>query len=170
MSIWLKRAPLESQGATALAQSLESLGQHARFAGDTTTALRAFQSAAQAAPTAPFIVNFGAALADAGDLDRAYDTTQWALSLDPQNAVAQHNLARFALNLRRPQAQALVDALLHKNADDAQALAFRGFLKAQQGDFSQAQQDFERALAIDPAQQDARDGLALLTRMLRPAK
>jgi YaiO family outer membrane protein len=61
-----------------------------------------------------------------------------------------------------PGALALLDRWIAVHPEDSDALVQRGYVHLSLGDRQQAEQDFRAALAIAPAYEDARAGLALI--------
>lgn len=83
----------------------------------------------------------------------------------PDDALARQNLARYTLHAGDPAgARALLDALIAE-APTADAFGLRGVVRGNAGDLAGATADFEAALALDPAQPEARAGIEQVRRL-----
>ncbi len=168
---WLPGDPqADPQARRGLAGLCDDLGQLRLAAGNVEDAPIAFARAASLDPDrASRWSNLGSALARAGRSDASIWATQRALTLDPNDRTAGRNLVRYLLAAgASARARAAVDDLLARHPRDADGLALRGVLKGNAGDLAGARADFEAALAVDPAQAEARAGLAHLRRLQGP--
>src|SRR5262245_40315251 len=96
-----------------------------------------------------------------GNVDGAINEYQKTIELHPELAEAYANLA-VAQKRRGDLAQAVasLNKALDRKPDIATALNNRGWIYAEQAKWSEARNDFERALKIDPQDQGALQGLA----------
>lgn len=102
----------------------------------------------------------GAALESKGDWRQAQQQYQRAMSLDPDGTEARFDLARLDLaHGAYPDAASAFRTLLLHNPNDADAHSGLGVALLNQGNSSEAQAEFEQALAIDPRNFTALDNL-----------
>ena len=100
---------------------------------------------------------------ESGDLDAAREHYATALSTDPRNIRAYHNLA--AVHLSQGQAETAADVLtsgVDLFSDSAVLHYELGIAHTRLDDPTQAMGDFEQALSLDPQHLDARFQIALL--------
>ena len=90
------------------------------------------------------------------------------LAADPKNfgVLNDFGMFLFAAGLRKAAAVALREAV-RWHPDDAVGLTNLGSLELTEGDVAEARAHFERAVACDPANPKAREGLSLVLRRLR---
>lgn len=162
-------ARLGRQGRRARAIWLSDRGRFELARGDAAAAARAFEQALALEPEdAGRWNNAATALAALGRHREAQTAAAQAVALDPDDPTARLNLARYALHAGDAAlARATLDALIAEESS-ADALALRGVLRGNAGDLAGAAADFEAALALDPAQPEARAGVETLRRMRAP--
>ncbi len=104
-------------------------------------------------------INAASAASGAGQLKLARQLNAQALEMEPQNPVALHNSARYALLDRDDEAffQALAQL-----PEDAELLELQGFYFAERGDYPKAKDLFLRALERDPNRPDTKTALQKL--------
>jgi tetratricopeptide (TPR) repeat protein len=145
-------------------RALLSLGRQALAARDTETAFSLF-AAAHAADddNAVALTNLGVLASRRGDMVQAVDYALAAVARDPGSITARVNAVRYLLAQNRDaDARREVEAVLARAPDRADAHALRGILDARAGDFAAARKAFERALSLDPKDEDAKRNLARL--------
>ncbi len=106
--------------------------------------------------------NLGVEAAGMGDHADAAEVTERAIALDdvPRSRV---NAARYRLAMRdEPAARVHVETALAEDPDNAAAWSILGVLDARAGKCADAKKDFNRALAIDPNEPDARSNAPLV--------
>ena len=110
--------------------------------------------------------NLGVALISSGRLDEAIEVFRQTATLDPSHG--ERHLAN-ALFDKGDMEEALVHArqAVAARPDDAWAHDVLGRALAVHGQYDAAIEQFERALRIDPAHQEARDHLARVRAVAR---
>lgn len=134
-----------------MVQALQNLGNLLCDAGDYREALDAYRRALDLEPhRADAHCQLGRTLYELGELADSIASFRRALALQPAHAPAQLGLAT-ALRLQGPvsEAEAACRAILEADPGHVAALSLLGDLCADRGDFGQAQELFQRALAID---------------------
>ncbi len=120
---------------------------------DPSGAASELQKAVRGAPMNPEAHNMlGSAMVALGRNAEAVDQFRAALKLRPEYPNARYNLARALIKSGRlPEATDLYRQVIAAYPDDAQAHAGLGELLFRQRKFEEALQEFDRALALDPA-------------------
>ncbi|MGO9804053.1 MAG: tetratricopeptide repeat protein, partial [Steroidobacteraceae bacterium] len=132
-------------------QALQNLGNLLCEAGDNRAAVDPFRRVLELDPQrADAHCQLGRALYELGEHAQSIASYRRALALQPAHAQAQLGLAT-ALRLEGPvsEAEAGCRAILGADPDHVGALSLLGDLCADRGDFVQAGELFQRALAID---------------------
>jgi cytochrome c-type biogenesis protein CcmH/NrfG len=162
---WLNRARLSEQGRRHYGALLDDLTRW-WLPRDPVQAAAAGRTATLIHPEGAILwLNLGQALLRAGDMEGAIESTREALTLAPQNPKARLNFARLSLTQEPRRVAALLDPVIEADPRNAAALGVRGVARARTGDLNGAAADWERALAIDPRQPEARAGMAQLKAM-----
>jgi protein O-mannosyl-transferase len=158
-------SPNDSAHVTAGGFLADALFGQGKFAD----ALPLYQSFVGSRPTdAGALINLGISLANTGRPHDATTTFRRAVEVSPNDLTARRNLARSLFNEGLlDAADAETNALLRIKEDDAGAHDLKGRLLATRGDLVKAKVEFERAVALDPSDQQAREDLALLLSTLR---
>src|SRR5262245_23958855 len=113
------------------------------------------------------LTNYGIALANAGHPLEAMQVFQRAVATDPASVNARRNLAKALLNEDRlDAAESETTELLRLKDDDAVGHDLKGRVLASRGELLRARAEFERAVQLDPGDQQAREDLALVLRAL----
>ena len=153
----LQLAPGLNGARHNLALTLNSLGQHADAERHARTAL-----AATPADADTWVV-LGVALAGQARLTEAESAYQRALAIDPQHAIATHNLGALLVQLQRP-AEAIdrlgTAARLGVGGFELAANQARAFLDS--GDLDRAEAEFARAVDLRPDDIETQSALARL--------
>lgn len=162
---WLDRAGLSEEGKRHYGGLLDDLARW-WLPRDPVKAAVAGRSATLVYPEGAVLwLNLGQAFLRAGDMEGAIESTREALTLDPDNPTARLNFARLSLTHDPRRVAALLDPVIEADPLNASALGVRGVARARTGDLNGAAADWERALAIDPRQPEARAGMAKLKAM-----
>ena len=169
---------LESLGTSALADT-QAKQTFARLASewgqilmtqqaDGPAVVLAFQIAAEIQPDTPRRWNnLATSKAYANDVAGAIAAVRRGLELAPKDPTLRANLVRYLLRAKETvEAHRVVEALVADSPQNADALALRGIMRANQKDFAGAKADFDAALSINPAHREARVGLNTLRRVL----
>jgi tetratricopeptide (TPR) repeat protein len=137
-------------------------GQSYLVAGNFEKARVEFQNALQIAPVDPEArFEMGVVNEKLGKIREAASFYQGTLDVRPDHLGAHTNLARLYIYSAVPEkALDLIKPALEKHPDDAELLALRAAVRAQQDDVAGAQSDAERAVALDPKNVDAVGTLA----------
>jgi tetratricopeptide (TPR) repeat protein len=156
----LTMAPANAEAEGLLAQSL--FGQE-----NYEEAIPHFREYLKARPNDQSVVsNLGIALVATGKNDEAIALFRHAVEVDPGNAQARTNLA-LALYDRRDVDGAAQHAResVRLKPDDPATRDLLGRALAVQGKLAEARAQFERALQIDPAYEEAREDLKRMSRL-----
>lgn len=161
------RAALERN--PRLLAAFDHLGTVLRDLGRLGEAAAVYRRAIELDPTrAESHCNLGNALLEARRVEEALASFTRAVEADPGSALAHLSLATaLRLTARAAEAQASCRAALAIAPAHAEALSLLGELCADQGDFTQAEALFRRALEADPALPFAYCGVAAHRRMTR---
>jgi tetratricopeptide (TPR) repeat protein len=136
----------------AYVEALNNLGNVLRDLGERRSAVPLYAQAIGLDPgRAESHCNLGNVLFELRESDEAVASYRQALALQPDYAPAHLGLA-FALRQQRRPADAEVScqAALAVNANYVEAISFLGELRADGGQFDQAEKLFQRALEINP--------------------
>lgn len=143
---------------------LTALGVVANAQGDRAEALRRLEEAAAAAPgAAQPLATLAAVYYEAGERRKAIELYRKALTLDPENAVLQNNLA-YALaeeDADLPQALELARRVTQRFPDQPQFLDTLGYVYLRQGQTQAAIQAFRALVAREPKTPGFRIHLAM---------
>jgi Tfp pilus assembly protein PilF len=141
-----------------------SLGRQALLRRDPRAAAHAFEMASAADPrNAAALVNLGVLAAGRGELARAAAYADAALAIAPDTVNTLVNAARYRLALSEDaRAHALAERAARLQPRNAAAWSLLGTLAARAHDVASARTFYERALAIDPSEPDARANLPRL--------
>ena len=113
-------------------------------------------------------LNLGIALAESGRVQEAASVLQRASELMPRDPRPYKNLASLALNANdTTNGQRFASEAVRVAPDDAQAHDLLGRALAERGQLREAIGHFERALALDPHFEQARQDLKTATSVLR---
>jgi tetratricopeptide (TPR) repeat protein len=137
-------------------------GQTYLAAGNFLKARVEFQNALQIAPTDPEArYENGVASEKLGKVRDAAQFYQGAIDVDHEHVGARTNLARLYLFGGAPErALELIEPAIAKHPDDAELLTVRAAARLQQKKASEAQEDAERAVRLQPTNEDAVEVLA----------
>lgn len=102
----------------------------------------------------------GLALANLDRLPEAENAHRHAVALDPQNKVAQHNLAAVLVAQDKPEALAAIEAARKLGSDGYEANYNRGTAALNAGDLDEAERSFARATELQPLNLEAHSTLA----------
>jgi len=150
----LARDPADSLAAYNLA-SLDAMSGNPAGAIAIYQKLPAAAEPADSPNAARTATSLGAAQQQSGDWQSALASYQHALILDPSYADARYDLATLELHHEQYEAAASdYRALLAKHSDDAAAHGGLAAALAQLQQVDAARAEFDRALALDPAQPD----------------
>jgi tetratricopeptide (TPR) repeat protein len=146
-----------------LAEIHLSNGKALRDRHELDKALEAFSASLALAPTSAAFSLRGNVHYDKSNWDKAIADYSDTIRLDPQNGEAFNNRAWTYYRAGR-QAEALEDAnnAVRLLAKEAYVWDTRGHVNAKLGNRDAAIKDFRAALAIDPANNASKDGLASL--------
>ena len=118
-------------------------------------ALHNFDSAISKSPYNPdYLVNAGLCFESTGDKEKAKVAYLKALALNPEHALAQHNLSILARQEGSDDAELILDEVISTNPDLPFPYAERGFQALNQGKYGQALNDFNKALSLEPSNAD----------------
>ncbi|MFN7993004.1 MAG: tetratricopeptide repeat protein [Bryobacteraceae bacterium] len=112
------------------------------------------------APTYELLVDWGLAYDQAGRLEEALAKLRQAAALRPGAHVYSQIGMVYAKRSQWPEALAALDQAEKLDPNYAYSYYYRGGIRAKTGDFAGAVADYQRALAIDPSIEPARQGLA----------
>jgi tetratricopeptide (TPR) repeat protein len=132
-------------------------GQTFLTAGNFDKARIEFQNALQIAPTDPQArFEMGVVDEKLGKVREAAQFYQSTLDVSPDHLGATANLARLYVFSGVPdRAMELIKPALVKHPDDSELLTLRAAVRVQQKDLAGGQEDAERAVQLDPKNQDA---------------
>ena len=149
-------ANLDTAALTRLAQAAESSGNALNSANIYRRIAERQPSAAQPR------IDLGRALMRNGDVDGAEAAFREALAIAPGNVDGQIGLAQIMLG-RQQHAEALAafSAILERNPQNVKALNGAGIALDAVGRHREAQEHYNRALAVAPDDRAARNNLAL---------
>lgn len=117
-----------------------------------SSALSNFDSAISKSLYNPdYHVNAGLCYESTGDKEKAKVAYQKALALNPEHALAQHNLSILARQEGSDEAVQILDEVISSNPDLPYPYAERGFQALNQGKYGQALNDFDMALSLEPS-------------------
>ena len=105
-------------------------------------------------------VLLGMALANLDQNAEAEAAYRQAIALDPDNAVAQHNLGALLVHLERPEALEVLDTARKLGADGYEASFNRGRASLNEGDLDAAEAGLARAAELKPDSEEAQVALA----------
>jgi predicted Zn-dependent protease len=139
-------------------------GETAFRAGQYRDAENLFSTYVQRRPENPWgHYMLGLSAWKAGDLARAEEAFERALTLDPQHRKSLLNSARVLLELHRPQdALERVEGALATESRSAEALRLLGRVRAELGRTDEAIDAYQRAVALDDKDAWAMNNLGLL--------
>jgi len=113
------------------------------------------------------LTNVGVTLASIGKPQEATRVFRRVVEIAPTDTNARRNLAKALLNEDQiDAAESETNALLRLNADDAVGHDLKGRILASRGRLDDARAEFERAVQLDPRDEQARADLALMLRAL----
>jgi tetratricopeptide (TPR) repeat protein len=149
-------------------QALHLLGALRFAAGDAAAAVALVRRAVLALPDYPSAhFNLAAMLVSLGDWDGAGTHYGRAATLQPEHPLVAERYAGVLLLLGRyDEAEKAATMALRRAPGSANAQAYLGAVSHARLDFAAATRWYERALAIDPGQDMARDGLDLARQRL----
>ena len=153
----------------AYVEALNNLGNVLRDLGERRSAVPLYAQAIELDPRrAESHCNLGNVLFELRQIDEAVASYRQALALQPDYAPAHLSLA-FALRQQRRPADAEVSchAALAINPNYVEALSFLGELRADRGQFDEAEKLFQRAIEIGPDFSFAFASIATHRRMTR---
>lgn len=163
---WMNRAQVGPQGRNHYGAVIDDLTRW-WLTRDPDKAVAAGRSATLINPNnAARWINLGQAQLLRGDVNDAILSTLEGLKVEPDNCIAQLNLARMVLQREPARAMSLLDGVIADGpaspAQVADAYGLRGVLRAQGGDLDAARIDWQRALALNPEQAEAVAGMRTL--------
>jgi tetratricopeptide (TPR) repeat protein len=113
------------------------------------------------------LTNIGISLASVGKAREATAVFRRIVEISPTDLSARRNLAKALLNEDQiDAAESETNALLGLKADDAVGHDLKGRVLASRGRLADARAEFERAVQLDPRDEQARADLALVLRAL----
>lgn len=120
------------------------------------SAIAHFTQALQFTPTSTdLLVNRGIAYEGAQQPEEARKDFERALLLDPNHALAKHNLASLpATSAQNVAANQLLDEAIDDNPRLPYPYAKRGFARFEKGQFKEALDDYNNAIRIDSSEAD----------------
>jgi Flp pilus assembly protein TadD len=154
---WMEHRLARDPGDSLAAYNLASLDT---MSGNPSGAIAIYQKLAAAEPAdspnaARTATSLGAAQQESGDWQSALASYKHALTLDPQYADARYDLATLELHHDQYEAGASdYRALIQQHPEDAAAHGGLAAALAQLQQPDAARAEFDRALALDPAQPD----------------
>ncbi|MGC1729608.1 MAG: tetratricopeptide repeat protein [Steroidobacteraceae bacterium] len=133
-------------------EALNNLGNVLRDLGERSEAMLLYRRAIELAPQrTDSHLNLGNALYELRQMEAAADCFRRTLALQPDLSLAHSGLAAaLRMQRRTAEAEASCRAALASDPKNVEALTLLGELRADRGQFAQAQELFLRALAIDP--------------------
>lgn len=151
---YVKVHPGDGQALLLLASTQMRQGRHAR-------AVQLMQEALKAKDSPAYRTALGMSLLQSGQASTAEEQLSKAYKADPKQTYA--GLSLVTLYLRDKQlnkALAVAETLASNNPNNATVLSVQAYAKAQARDYPGARAGYEKALKLDPAQLDAKLGLA----------
>lgn len=151
---YVKARPGDGQALLMLASAYMSQGRHTRAA-------QLMQDALKAKDSPEYRTALGLSLLQSGQASMAEDQLARAYKADPKQTYA--GLALVTVYLRDAQltkALAVADSLARANPNSATVLMVQAFAKTQARDYAGGRAGYEKALKLDPNQQEAKLGLA----------
>jgi len=139
-------------------------------AGDLDGAAASYRHAAQFAPRDVWSrYHLACTLRRLGRRSEAESAFRDALTVDPKNRYVRRDLARCAYDSgNKKEAAALAHALVQEDPNDADAHALLGDIARSQLNFAAAGQEYQAALAAQPAHAIALSGIQEIRRQERP--
>lgn len=157
-----EKSPHKSRPAFQLAYAYYSEGRCAEAASEYEKASRMEK------PDYSLYVDWGLALDCAGKPDAAIEQLKHALAVE-NTAHAWATLAKvYAQQKRLPEALAALDGAEKADPSFEYTYVYRGNVYIMTNDFARAIEQFQRALALNPSDTAARDGLAMAQRQQPP--
>lgn len=151
---YVKAQPGDGQALLMLASAHMSQGRHAR-------AVQLMQDALKAKDSADYRTALGLSLLQSGQASMAEEQLVNAYKADPKQTYA--GLALITVYLRDKQtakALSVADTLARANPNNATVLMVQAYAKTQARDYAGGRAGYEKALKLDPNQQEAKLGLA----------
>lgn len=151
---YVKARPGDGQALLMLATAYMNQGNHAR-------AVQLMQDALKAKDSPDYRTALGLSLLQSGQATMAEDQLAKAYKADPKQTYA--GLALVTVYLRDKQtakALAIADTLARANPNSATVLMVQAYAKTQARDYAGGRAGYEKALRLDPNQQEAKLGLA----------
>jgi tetratricopeptide (TPR) repeat protein len=132
-------------------------GQNYLTAGNFDKARVEFQNALQIAPADPETrFEMGVVDEKLGKIREAAQFYQGVIDVSPEHLGARTNLARLYVFSAAPnRALELIGPSLEKHPDDSELLTLRAAVRVQQKDLADGQTDAERAVHLNPVNEDA---------------
>src|ERR1700676_874075 len=132
-------------------------GQSFLVAGNFDKARVEFQNALQIAPADPEArFDMGVVDEKLGKMREAAQFYQGVIDVNPEHLGARTNLARLYIFSAVPdRALELIGPSLEKHPDDSELLTLRAAVRVQQKDLADGQADAERAVQLNPVNEDA---------------
>ena len=150
----LETAPGQTDAMHLLGLLLSEQGEHGRALGFLSRAVELH-------PNAVYLANLGLALRRAGDLAGALSAYRQALALQPDHAPTLDKLGRALIDAGRySEAEAALGQASLADGCNAGLRNALGRARAEQGRHAEARMDFEAALDLDPAYEEAARNLA----------
>lgn len=151
---YVKARPGDGQALLMLASAQMSQGRHAR-------AVQLMQDALKAKDSPEYRTALGLSLLQSGQATMAEDQLAKAYKADPKQTYA--GLALVTVYLRDKQtakALSVADTLARANPNSATVMMVQAYAKTQARDYAGGRAGYEKALKLDPNQQEAKLGLA----------
>lgn len=155
----LRHLPQHRAARRALALTLNDLNRPAEARGECARLLQADDSDAETWEI------LALALTSLGLSVEAEAAHRRAIALNPDDAVAHHNLGALLAALERPEATGALEAARKLGADGYETAYNRGRAALNEGDLATAQSAFERAVRLRPLDPEAHRSLARLRYM-----
>jgi len=159
----VEQAPTDSAWWTLLAGAQET-------AGDLEGAAASYRHAARCAPHDVWSrYHLACTLRRLGRRTEAESAFRDALTVEPKNRYVRRDLARCVYDGgNQKEAASLAHALVQEDPNDAEAHALLGDIQRSQLNFAAAGQEYQAALAAQPANAIARSGIQEIRRKERP--
>lgn len=152
----LKRLPHHRPARRALALTLHDLQRPAEAERQCEILLQSSADDAEAWEIRAMALT---ALGSAAAAEAAH---RRAIALDPDNAVAHHNLGALLVELERPEAATALETARALGADGYEAAYNQGRAAINAGDLENAEREFEKAVQLQPLDTEAQQTLARL--------